>query len=227
MADEYGWDVTEARKIWSFGCPPDASGNVLVDATKGVQFLNEIKDHVKTGFIQYTDGGVLADEVCRGIRVNIEDVVLHSDTIHRGAGQLMPACRKVFSACHLNASPRLCEPLYLVDITVPQSQLSGVYNTLNTRRGTVEKMEQRIGTPLTQIQAFLPVAESFGFVQLMRKNTGGQAFPQMRFSHWQNVQSSPLKEDPPTAAYEIMMAIRERKGMKMAMPVFGDYYDKV
>lgn len=98
---------------------------------------------------------------------------------------------------------------------------------MNTRRGTVEKMEQRIGTPLTQIQAHLPVAESFGFVQLMRKNTGGQAFPQMRFSHWQNVQSSPLKAEPPSAAYKIMMKIRERKGMKMCVPVFGDYYDKV
>jgi len=227
MADNYGWDIGEARKIWSFGCPPDAKGNLLVDTTKGVQFLNEIKDHVKTGFIQYSDGGVLCDEVCRGIRVNIEDVVLHSDTIHRGAGQLMPACRKVFSACHLSAQPRLCEPLYLVDITVPSSELSGVYNTLNVRRGTVVNLEQRVGTPLTQVQANLPVAESFGFVQLMRKNTGGQAFPQMRFSHWQNLSSSPLKEDPPSSAYEIMMKVRERKGMKLCVPVFSDYYDKV
>lgn len=123
MADEFGWDVNDARKLWSFGCPPDATANVLVDCTKQVQYLNEVKDHVKTGFIQYTDGGVLADEVCRGIRVNIEDVVLHADTIHRGAGQLMPACRKVFSACHLNGQPRLCEPLYLVDIVVPQAQI--------------------------------------------------------------------------------------------------------
>lgn len=86
-------------------------------------------------------------------------------------------------------------------------------------------MEQRIGTPLTQIQAFLPVAESFGFTPLLRKNTGGQAFPQMRFSHWQNVNGNPLKEN--SSGYDIMMKIRERKGMKIAIPQFNDYYDKV
>jgi elongation factor 2 len=43
LADEHGWDVTEARKIWCFG--PDTTGpNVVVDVTKGVQYLNEIKD---------------------------------------------------------------------------------------------------------------------------------------------------------------------------------------
>lgn len=225
LAEEYGWNVNDGRKIWAFGCPPDALGNLLVEQTKGVQYLHEIKDHVKTGFIQFTNGGVLVDEVCRGYRCNIKDVVLHADTIHRGAGQLMPCCRKVFSATTLVSEPRLCEPLYLVDITVPQLALSGVYNTLNTRRGTVEKMEPRIGTPLTQIQAFLPVAESFGFTALLRKNTGGQAFPQMRFSHWQNVTGNPLKEG--SSGYEIMMAIRQRKGMKIAIPQFGDYYDKV
>merc|ERR1712193_435107 len=45
LADTYGWDVTEARKIWCFG--PDGTGpNVLIDCSKGVQYLNEIKDSV-------------------------------------------------------------------------------------------------------------------------------------------------------------------------------------
>ncbi|KAL0201861.1 hypothetical protein M9458_005048, partial [Cirrhinus mrigala] len=49
LADKYEWEVTEARKIWCFG--PDGTGpNVLVDVTKGVQYLNEIKDSVVAGF---------------------------------------------------------------------------------------------------------------------------------------------------------------------------------
>ena len=45
LAEKYEWDVTEARKIWCFG--PDGTGsNVVVDVTKGVQYLNEIKDSV-------------------------------------------------------------------------------------------------------------------------------------------------------------------------------------
>lgn len=49
LADKYEWEVTEARKIWCFG--PDGSGpNLLIDVTKGVQYLNEIKDSVVAGF---------------------------------------------------------------------------------------------------------------------------------------------------------------------------------
>lgn len=49
LAETYSWDVSEARKIWCFG--PDGNGpNLLVDVTKGVQYLNEIKDSVVAGF---------------------------------------------------------------------------------------------------------------------------------------------------------------------------------
>lgn len=49
LADKYEWEVTEARKIWCFG--PDGTGpNLLIDVTKGVQYLNEIKDSVVAGF---------------------------------------------------------------------------------------------------------------------------------------------------------------------------------
>ena len=49
LADKYEYDITEARKIWCFG--PDTTGpNIVIDATKGVQYLNEIKDSVVAGF---------------------------------------------------------------------------------------------------------------------------------------------------------------------------------
>ena len=59
LADEYGWDVTDARKIWCFG--PDGSGpNFLVDTTKGVQFLSEIKDSCVAAFQWATKGASLS-----------------------------------------------------------------------------------------------------------------------------------------------------------------------
>merc|ERR1712051_698367 len=199
LANDYGWQVGDARKIWSFGCPPDALPNTIVDAAKGVQFLNEIKDHVVGAFMQASGGGILCDENWRGIRLNIDDVTLHSD-------------------------PILFEPLYLVDITVPQSALSGVYQTLNARRGEVDSMQERIGTPLVQIRAFLPVAESFGFTQLLRQKTAGQAFPQMKFDHWEKANGNPMKLGSP--AYETIMKCRTRKGLKVELPDFSDYYDR-
>ena len=78
LADEYGWDVSEARKIWCFG--PDTTGpNVLVDVTKGVQYINEIKDSCVAAFQWATKEGVCAEESMRGIRFNIVDVTVCSD----------------------------------------------------------------------------------------------------------------------------------------------------
>jgi len=96
LAQRFDVDPGEARKIWTFGCPPDSLANMVVDTTKGVQFLNEIKDHVVGAFMQVTGGGILCDEIMRGIRYNLEDVKLHADAIHRGAGQIMPCAKKVF-----------------------------------------------------------------------------------------------------------------------------------
>jgi len=225
LAQDHGWDVNHARKIWTFGCPPDAIPNVVVDASHGVQFLSEIKDHVVGAFMQASSGGVLCDELWRGMRLNIDDVTLHADAIHRGAGQIMPCAKKVFYACQIASGPVLFEPFYLVDITVPNTALSGVYQTLNSRRGEVETMNEREGTPLCQVKAFLPVGESFGFTQLLRQKTGGQAFPQMKFNHWDKMNGHPLVEGSP--ANEVLMKARKRKGLKVALPVFGDYYDRI
>lgn len=178
------WDVGAARRIWTFGCPPDGKANVLVDSTKAVQYLNEVKDSMVGAFLQVTTCGVLAEEAMRGIRANLMDLTMHADAIHRGAGQMMPPTKRVIYACQIKSKPGLLEPMYVCDITVPQSAVAGVYSTLNQRRGQIEGKEDRPGTPLSKIKAFLPVLESFGFASLLRQNTGGQAFPQMIFSHW-------------------------------------------
>ncbi|MES1914898.1 MAG: hypothetical protein MHM6MM_006923 [Cercozoa sp. M6MM] len=224
LADKYDWDVATARKIWSFGCAPDAKANLLVNVAQGAQYLLEIKDHMVSAFTQATAGGVLADEVMRGGRFEVHDCSLHTDAVHRGAGQIMPAAKKGYFGCQLVSGPALMEPMYLVDITVPQHSVAGVYNTLSQRRGIVEDKVDRIGTPLCQVKAFLPVMESFGFTALLRKNTSGQAFPQMRFSHWQAVSGNPLDED--SSAGKLVLSIRERKGLKVVLPDLKDYYDK-
>merc|ERR1712232_921188 len=94
LADEYGWDVSEARKIWAFG--PEGTGpNTFVDTTKGVNYLLEIKESVVGGFAWASQNGPMAEEQMRGRRFNLIDVVLHADAIHRGMGQIMPTARRV------------------------------------------------------------------------------------------------------------------------------------
>lgn len=223
LSDKYGWDKNHGLKIWCFG--PDTTGpNVFIDVTAGVQYLNEIKDHCNSAFQWATKDGVLCEENMRGIRFNLHDVTMHADAIHRGAGQIMPTCRRVIYAACLTADPCLQEPVFLVDITAPQDAVGGIYNTLNSRRGCVISEEPRPGTPLVQIQAHLPVAESFGFTTALRAATSGQAFPQCVFDHWALV---PGKVEKGSKVEELVLNIRQRKNIKVEVPDLNNYLDKL
>jgi len=161
----------------------------------------------------------------RGIRFNIMDVTLHADAIHRGGGQVIPTARRVFYAAQLTAKPRLMEPIFLVEITCPQTVIGGIYSVMNRRRGQIIEEVQRIGTPLTNIKCYLPVGESFGFTADLRSNTGGQAFPQCVFDHWKTLPEDPLQKG--TKAEEIVLATRRRKGLKDEVPGLDNFLDKM
>ncbi|CCU77028.1 unnamed protein product [Blumeria hordei] len=224
LADDFGWDVTDARKIWCFG--PDTNGpNLLVDQTKAVQYLNEIKDSVGSGFQWAMKEGPVTEEPMRSCRFNIMDVTLHADAIHRGGGQIIPTARRVLYASILLAEPALQEPIFLVEIQVPEGALGGVYSTLNIRRGQVFSEEQRPGTPLFNVKAFLPVLESFGFNGDLRAHTAGQAFPQSVFDHWDFMPGSTLDTEGKLST--VIADLRKRKGLKPQLPAYEDYYDKL
>jgi len=224
LADKFGYDVNEARKIWCFG--PDGTGpNILVDVTKGVQYLNEIKDSVVAGFQWATKEGVLCDENMRGVRFDLHDVTLHADAIHRGGGQIIPTARRVLYASALTAKPRLLEPVYLVEIQCPEAAVGGIYGVLNRRRGHVFEESQVAGTPMFVVKAYLPVNESFGFTADLRSNTGGQAFPQCVFDHWQILPGDPF--DSSSKPAQIVTETRKRKGLKEGIPDLSNYLDKL
>ncbi|KAI5367958.1 Putative small GTP-binding protein [Septoria linicola] len=225
LADDHGWDVTDARKIWCFG--PDTNGaNLLVDQTKAVQYLSEIKDSVVSGFQWATKEGPVAEEPMRNVRFNIMDVTLHTDAIHRGGGQIIPTARRVLYAATLLADPGLLEPVFLVEIQVPEQAMGGIYGVLTRRRGHVFEEAQRPGTPLFNIKAYLPVNESFGFNADLRSNTSGQAFPQSVFDHWQILPGGSVL-DPTTNPGKVVEDMRKRKGLKPQVPGYDNYYDKL
>ena len=224
MADEYGWDVTDARKIWGFG--PDGSGaNLIYDQTKGVNYLAEIRESVVAGFQWASKCSVLCDEQMRSVAFKLLDVTLHADAIHRGMGQIMPTARRVLFASMLTAEPVLQEPLFLVDISVPQDAMGGCYGVLTRRRGVVFHEEQRPGTPMVQMKAHMPVMESFGFNADVRAATGGKAFPQMVFSHWQVLAGDPT--DPETKPGKVITDVRARKGLAPEIPPLDRFLDRL
>lgn len=224
LADNYEWDVADARKIWCYG--PDGSGpNILVDVTKGVQNMNEMKDSFVAAWQWATKEGIMCDENLRGVRVNIEDITMHADAIHRGGGQIIPTARRVVYACTMTAQPRLMEPVFIVDIQTVESAMGGIYQVLTRRRGIIIGEENRPGTPIYNVRAYLPVAESFGFTADLRASTGGQAFPQCVFDHWQQYPSDPLEAG--SQANKMVTAIRIRKGMKPELPAIDTLNDKL
>jgi len=224
LREKFEWDENNARKIWCWG--PDTEGaNLVVEQTVGVQYLIEIKEHVNSAFQWATKEGPLCEENMRGIRFNIQDVTLHTDSIHRGAGQIMPPTRRCCFAAELVSKPTLQEPIFLVEITCPQEAMSGVYNCMNLRRGCVFEENPREGTPLIQVKAHLPVSESFGFVAALRQATSGQAFPQCVFDHWENLQGDAMEEG--SKLQEKVLATRKRKNIKHEMPKLADYLDKL
>uniref|UniRef100_A0A672T423 Eukaryotic translation elongation factor 2 n=1 Tax=Sinocyclocheilus grahami TaxID=75366 RepID=A0A672T423_SINGR len=224
LAEKYEWEVAEARKIWCFG--PDGTGpNILMDITKGVQYLNEIKDSVVAGFQWATKEGALCEENMRAVRFDIHDVTLHADAIHRGGGQIIPTARRVLYASVLTAQPRLMEPIYLVEIQCPEQVVGGIYGVLNRKRGHVFEESQVAGTPIFVVKAYLPVNESFGFTADLRSNTGGQAFPQCIFNHWQILPGDPY--DVNSKPSQIVAETRKRKGLKEGIPALDNFLDKL
>lgn len=224
LSEDFGWDKDLAKKIWAFG--PDTIGpNLITDISKGVQYLNEIKDSCVAAFQWASKEGPLCEENMRGLVFEINDVVLHADAIHRGGGQIIPTCRRVLYATYLASEPRLCEPVYLVEIQCPEQALGGVYSVLNQKRGLVFEEMQRPGTPIFNLKAYLPVVESFGFTGTLRAATAGQAFPQCVFDHWEMMTYDPLKEESP--ANVIMLDVRKRKGLKPQPNSITEYEDKL
>jgi len=221
--EKFDWDENAARKIWAWG-PETEGANLVVDQTQAVQYMNEIKEHVNSAFQWTSKEGPLCEENMRGIRFNIMDVTLHADSIHRGAGQIMPPTRRCCFAAEMTAQPTLQEPMFLVEITCPQDAMSGVYNCMQPRRGQVFEENPREGTPLLQVKAYLPVSESFGFVAALRQQTSGQAFPQCVFDHWENLPGNAMEAGK---IQDIVLACRKRKNLKVEMPKLADYNDKL
>ncbi|KAM9838070.1 elongation factor-like GTPase 1 [Aulostomus maculatus] len=143
------------------------------------------------------------------------------------SGQLIAAmkeaCRQAFQA----QPQRLMAAMYTCEIVATAEVLGRVYGVLGKREGQILHEEMREGTDMFIIKAVLPVAESFGFADEIRKRTRGLASPQLVFSHWEVISSDPYwvptteeeylhfgeKADSSNQALKYMNTVRRRKGL--------------
>lgn len=145
------------------------------------------------------------------------------------SGQLMSTmkegCRKVFQT----QPQRLMAAMYKCNIQATADVLGKLYAVLGKRNGRVLYEDMREGTQVFIIQAVLPIIDSFGFAEDIRKKTSGLASPQLKFSHWEVLDVDPFwepvtdeeylhygeKADSDNLARKYMNTVRKRKGLKV------------
>ena len=140
LADDFSWDVTDARKIWCFG--PDTTGpNLLVDVTKGVQYLSEIKDSCVAAFQWATKEGVCAEENMRGVRLNVLDVTVRSSLNFVVITSSSYAFRVSVATCRRHPSRRRADHPYMSsrDVCCMLTRNAGNAGTCVPRRDSVPR----------------------------------------------------------------------------------------
>ncbi|KAL6859913.1 hypothetical protein ACO1O0_003937 [Amphichorda felina] len=224
--EHHGWDKLAARSIWAFG-PEDMSPNILQDDTLPTEvdkkLLGTVKESIRQGFSWATREGPLCEEPIRNTKFRLTDVVLASEAIARGGGQIIPTSRRACYSSFLMASPRLMEPVYSVSVTGPEDSYMEVYNVLARRRGHVLSDGPVAGTPLYRVNGLLPVIDSFGFETDLRIKTQGSSMVSLVFDSWNIVPGDPLDRDqiirplqPASAqatARDFVLKTRRRKGL--------------
>ncbi|KAK9775640.1 putative Elongation factor Tu GTP binding domain-containing protein [Seiridium cardinale] len=241
-------------KISAFG-PRRIGPNILLDATKdgcltkvfGANSTGDaptidekltaghLRDKITYAFQLATNQGPLCHEPVQGIAVIIEDVTITPtdedasarDSLGRLTGEVIKTVQNSIRQGFLDWSPRLMLAMYSCEIQASTEVLGRVYDVLTRRRGRVTAEAMNEGTPFFTISSVLPVAESFGFADDMRKRTSGAAQPQLIFTgyeildqdpFWQPFTEDDLEDlgelaDKENVAKRYMDGVRRKKGL--------------
>jgi len=211
-----GKDVELTKKLRDLGMDEiDAKGvkmvynrNLFIDATKGIQYLNEVMELLKQGFKEVMNEGPISKEPCSSIIVRLVDAELHEDSIHRGPAQVIPAVRTAIKTAILKGGPTLLEPKQILRIETPQEEMGAAMREVQNRRGEV--LDVQNGEGVTILKSKLPVAEMFGFEGALKSATGGKGFYYLIDVKFEKIPRDLLEKT--------VAQIRTRKGLDPAFP---------
>ena len=175
----------------------------------GLQFENQVKGgnvpkefvpSVEKGFQAAMANGVLAGYEVSALKVTLLDGSFHpvdSDQLSFEIAARM-AFRHACPKCH----PVLLEPIMSLEVVTPEDYMGDIVGDLNRRRGQIVAMDST-GGGARIVKAFVPLAEQFGYVTVLRTLSSGRATSTMTFDHYAEV--------PPAMAREIV----EKSGYRM------------
>ena len=181
---------------------------ILIDDTKGVQYLNEAMEHVKNSFKEVCEQGPLAKEPSAAFIVRLTDAELHEDAVHRGPAQIVPAVRGAINEGMIRGGVTFLEPKQIMRVDTPQDYIGNVTAEVNNRRGEIQNIEQEEFSSI--VTAKLPVAEMFGFEAALKSATAGKGF--------QSLMEVTFEKLPNDLRDKVALQIRERKGMPKELP---------
>jgi len=207
-----GWDTDTIKRIMKF----DSRGNVLINGTKGVQFVQESTDSINSGFEEVMKEGPLCKEQMRDCKFIFTHFVPHEDTAHRGLSQLGPASRRACMGALLTAGTAVLEPTLAIEVRVPTDLVGNVATILSGKRGKVLDMSQKGASSI--VVGEIPASETFTLSEAMRGQTAGRATWNTSFKEWTEVPKSML--GPAVAD------IRKRKGLAPEPPGVSEFIDK-
>ena len=209
---DHGWEPDVAKKVMRF----DSRGNIMINGTKGVQFIDESSDSILSGFDDVMREGPLAREQMRDCKFTFTHFVPHEDTAHRGLSQLGPASRRACLASVLLAQSVILEPILGIEVRVPQDLVGNVASVLSGKRGKVIDMQQK--GVVSIVIGEVPASETFDISQVMRGQTAGKAMWNTFFKAW-----SPI---PKSLVAQLIPDIRKRKGLSPEPPKAEEFIDR-
>ncbi|PYI17630.1 P-loop containing nucleoside triphosphate hydrolase protein [Aspergillus violaceofuscus CBS 115571] len=213
---------------------PKQQPTVNADTTnsRDALIVRDFNDKIAYAFQLATGQGPLCQEPMQGVAVFLEELSANSTNgedldLGRLTGEAIRLVRESISQGFLDWSPRIMLAMYSCEIQASTEVLGRVYGVITRRRGRILSETMKEGTPFFTILALLPVAESFGFADEIRKRTSGAAQPQLIFAGYEALDEDPFwvpateeeledlgeLADRENVAKRYMDAVRRRKGL--------------
>lgn len=172
-----------ARVKIKFEPLPAGSGFVFENTVVGGSVPKEYIPGVEKGLRQALETGVLAGFPCTDFKANLYDGAYHDVDSNVMCFEI--AARAAFREGMAKAGPKLLEPIMKVEIVTPEDYMGDIIGDLNARRGQVSGMDQRGNARV--IDATVPLANMFGYVNTLRSMSQGRAQYTMVFDHYADV----------------------------------------
>ena len=159
------------------------SGYQFENTVVGGAVPKEYIPGVEKGLKASIESGVLAGFPVTDFKANLYDGAFHDVDSSTMAFEI--AARAAFREGMAKAGPKLLEPIMKVEIVTPEDYMGDIIGDLNSRRGQVSGMDQRGNARV--IDATVPLANMFGYVNTLRSMSQGRAQYTMVFSHYADV----------------------------------------